>query len=376
VKQALLIGHNDLRLFLRNRLAFVWLLLVPVAFVYFMGAANRGPGDPANPQPAVLVENLDTNFLGRAFLDELGAQGLQVLSPTNAADAKRGIRIPADFTERVQRGEQAKVAFFTVKDSGADAAALIELRLVRAVVAINSHLLEYASAHNRQLPDAVALGALQTQENPVVLDARFAGRKPMPVGFSLSVPGVIVMYLMLNLLVFGGASVAAERRAGVMRRFFINPLSRTAIVMGKVYGLVLLGGLQIAVFLLLGQFVFKVNLGSELPAILLTLVVYSWVAASLGVLVGSLIKAEEKVTGLCVLASLVMAALGGCWWPIELVPDSVKLIAHLSPTGWALDALHQLITFGGGFAAAKTAIGMLVLFGLAANVAAARFFRA
>jgi ABC-type multidrug transport system permease subunit len=146
--------------------------------------------------------------------------------------------------------------------------------------------------------------------------------------------------------------------------------------MGKVYGLVLLGGLQIAVFLLLGQFVFKVNLGSELPAILLTLVVYSWVAASLGVLVGSLIKAEEKVTGLCVLASLVMAALGGCWWPIELVPDSVKLIAHLIPTGWALDALHQLITFGGGFAAAKSAIGMLVLFGLAANAAAARFFRA
>jgi len=70
-----------------------------------------------------------------------------------------------------------------------------------------------------------------------------------------------------------------------------------------------------------------------------------------------------------------MAALGGCWWPLEIVPDFVKRLAHLVPTGWAMDALHQLITFGGGFAKAKGAIGVLFLFGLAANFTAAKCFR-
>lgn len=371
-----MIGHNDLRLFLRNPLSLVWLLVVPLAFTYFMGFANRGPGDPANPRPAVLVENLDTRYLARAFLDELGSQGLEVLAPTNQDRAQRGIRIPAEFTDRVQRGEQAKVQFFTVKDSGMDVAALVELRVVRALIALNSHLIEHAGNHRGELPDEAALRTLREKANPVTLAVRFAGRQPIPVGFAMSVPGVLVMYLMLNLLVFGGAAVASERRSGLMRRFFVHPLRQGALVMGKVYGLVLLGAVQVVVFLLLGQFVFRVNLGQELPGIMLTLLIYSWLSASLGVLIGSLIKAEEKVTGLCVLASLVMAALGGCWWPTEIVPEAIRTLAHVFPTAWALDALHQMITFGGGFAEAKGPMGILVLYGLGANLAAAKWFRA
>jgi ABC-2 type transport system permease protein len=375
MKTALLIGHNDLRLFLRNRASFVWLFVVPVAFVYFMGFANRGPGSPGNPRPSVLVENRDAGFLGGVLLDELGAQGLNVLSPTNAADAKRGVRIPADFTTNVLAGQQGKVGFFEVEGGGDAAAALVEIRLVRALIAVNSHLLEQAAASTGQPTTAGSLRALQQQENPVTLDARFAGRKPIPTGFNLSLPGVIVMYLLMNLLIFGGASMAWERRSGVLRRMMVHPVPRPALIAGKLYGLMLLAAVQIAFFLLAGRYWFKVNLGDHLGGILLVLLVYAWVAASLGVLVGSLIQNEDKVVGVCVLASIVAAALGGCWWPLEIVPDNVKVIAHCVPTSWAMDALHQLITFGGGLPAASHALGVLVLFGLAANAAAVKFFR-
>jgi ABC-type multidrug transport system permease subunit len=97
---------------------------------------------------------------------------------------------------------------------------------------------------------------------------------------------------------------------------------------------------------------------------------------SLGVFIGSVITSPEKVAGLCVLASMVMAALGGCWWPLEGVPDSLRTLAHVFPTAWALDALHQMITFGGGFAAASRAVGVLVLFAVTANLAAVKCFRA
>ena len=73
MKQICDIGHTDLRLFLKRKSAYVWLFAMPLAFVYFMGFANRGPGVPSNRKPPVLVENQDTNFLGQVFLDELGA---------------------------------------------------------------------------------------------------------------------------------------------------------------------------------------------------------------------------------------------------------------------------------------------------------------
>ena len=376
MKHLLLIGYNDLRLFFRHRAWFVWLFVVPLVMMYFMGFAVRGPGDPGNPRPSVLVENLDTNFLGRIFMQELGAQGLTLVAPTNRAAAQRGLRIPPDFTSRVLHGQQSQIGFFTVNGSDSGAAAMIELRLVRALVGVNSHLVEHVLRHGtNQPPTEEALRALQQREPLVKLEAAFAGHKPRPVGFRFSLPGNMVMYLLMNLLIFGGATVAGERQNGQLRRMAAHPVSRGALVFGKVYGLMLLAGVQVAFYLLVGQFLFHVNLGDHLGAILLTLLVYAWVAASLGILVGSVVRAEDKVVGLCVLASLVMAALGGCWWPLELLPEPLRVAAHCVPTGWAMDALHQLITFGGGLAGAAKPIGVLVLFGAAANFAAVKCFR-
>jgi ABC-2 type transport system permease protein len=376
VRRVLDIGHNDLRLFLKSKSAYIWLFAVPLAFVYFMGFANRGPGDPYNRRPPVLVENHDTNFLGRVFLDELDTQGMWLLSPTNRESAARTIRIPTNFTSQVLSGEQSKVGFFQ-RDGSAEAdAAIIEVRLVRALIAMNSHLLEAASQANA--PATITeeqLREVMKKPNPVSLDAKFAGRKPVPSGFNFSLPGNLVMYLMMNLMIFGGASVAAERRNGVIRRLMVHPVTNLELVMGKIYGLMLLGAVQIIFFLAVGKFVMGVNLGANLPAVTLTLLVLGWVGSSIGVLVGSLFAAEDRVTGLCVLVSLLMGALGGCWWPLEIAPPALQNIALCLPTGWALKALHQLISFGSGFDAVLLPVGVLLAFGAAANLLAARFFR-
>ena len=376
MKRILDIGHTDLRLFLKHKSAYVWLFVMPLVFVYFMGFGNRGPGKPYNRTPPVLVENADTNFLGRIFLDELSSQDMWLLDVTNRETAARVIRIPADFTSRVLRQEQSKVQFLRRDASEEADAALIEVRLVRALIAMNGHLLEAATATNQPgvLTEA-KLRAVMAMPNPVSLNAKFAGRKPVPSGFNFSLPGILVMYLMMNLLIFGGATIAAERRNGVIRLLMVHPVTRLELVMGKIYGLMLLGVVQIVFFLAVGKYLFHVNLGANLPAVTLTLLVFAWVAGSLGVLVGSLVAEHDRVAGICVLASLLMAALGGCWWPLEIAPPAMKTIALCLPTGWALQALHQLISFGSGFGAVLKPIGVLLAFGAAANLLAARFFK-
>jgi len=376
MNQLLAIGHNDLRLFLRHKSIYVTLFLMPLAFVYFMGYASRGPGDPYNRRPAVLIRNEDTNFLSRLFLDELDAQNLRLVNPTNRESAARVIRIPPDFTSNVLAGVSTRVQFQQSDRSSEADAALIELRLVRALIAVNGHLLEAALQTNA--PGTITedkLRAVMAAPNPVSLDARFAGRKPVPSGFNFSLPGNLVLYLMMNVLLFGGISLATERSKGRIKRFAACPVTRASLIGGKIYGLTLLGAVQIVFFVLAGRFLFHVNLGANLPAVLLVLLVFAWVAGSLGVLVGSLLAAEDRVIGVCVLASLLMGALGGCWWPLEIGPPVMKTVALCLPTGWALQALHQVISFGSGFGAVLKPVAVLLGFGAAANLLAARFFR-
>jgi ABC-type multidrug transport system permease subunit len=155
----------------------------------------------------------------------------------------------------------------------------------------------------------------------------------------------------------------------------IHPVTRGEIVFGKIYGLMLLGVVQILFFLALGKFVFHVNLGANLPAVTVVVLIFAWVAGSLGVLAGSVLAAEDRVVGICVLVSLLMAALGGCWWPLEMAPPAAKVISLCVPTGWAMQALNQLITFGNGFETVFVPVAVLLAFGAVANLLAARFFR-
>ncbi len=79
-------------------------------------------------------------------------------------------------------------------------------------------------------------------------------------------------------------------------------------------------------------------------------VLAAWAAfcASAGLLLGTLANTEGQAAGLGALFANALAALGGCWWPIEIAPEWMQSIQKLLPTGWAMDALHRLISFESG----------------------------
>lgn len=370
------IALNDARIYLRDKTTYIWLFLVPIAFVFFTGAANRGPGDPSNPKPGVLIDNLDEGPFGRLIQNDLENQGLYVLKENEKENAGRGIRIPKDFSEKLVGKERVELEFFKKSDSGEAPAALIEMKLFNTLVKLNAGLFELAgSGFTLDLNSTNEISGLLQDGTMVPLEVSFAGRKPIPTGFNMSLPGNLVMFLMMNLLIFGGSSLASERQTGVMRRFAVCPMQKWELVMGKVLGCFLLGGVQIVFFLFAGVVIFKVNIGSSLFPILLTLIIYGWVASSLGVLIGSTSSNPDKIVGLCIMVSILMAALGGCWWPLEIVPESMKLFAHFFPTAWAMDALHKLISFGGGLGDVTKELGVLALYAAGLNLVAGKVLK-
>ena len=197
----------------------------------------------------------------------------------------------------------------------------------------------------------------------------------MFLSFECILCALLVNVFRFNLLVFGGASVSQERDSGVIRRMAAYPMTRLQLIMGKVYGRFLLGVFQVVLFMLAGRFIFKVQFGNDPLVVFVALLIFCWVAASIGVLIGSLIAGEEKTVGVCVASSLVMGALGGCWWPMEIVSDTMQIVGHITPTAWAMDLMHRLISFGGGAGDVVTEVSVLLGFAVGANALAAKFFK-
>ena len=59
---------------------------------------------------------------------------------------------------------------------------------------------------------------------------------------------------------------------------------------------------------------------------------------------------------------VVMALLGGCWYPSEFFPEAAQLAARALPTAWAMQGLTDLVMRGQGLPAILPEAGVLAAF--------------
>ena len=84
---------------------------------------------------------------------------------------------------------------------------------------------------------------------------------------------------------------------------------------------------------------------------------------------------SNKEAEMAVLGSMILAALGGCWWPIEVTAPWMQKLAWFLPTGWTMNALHKLVSFGAPASSVLPHVALLILAAAAAVWVAGRAFR-
>jgi ABC-type Na+ efflux pump permease subunit len=299
-------------------------------------------------------------------------------SETPFEERERRLSLPAGFTAGVLAGEQQEVLF--QRTSEGLSAQHDDFRLRRALYTVLADVIAaVAPAPGApRLADLSAgdLEALRARPRSLALEVSQAGRrKTIPTGFEQAVPGTMVMFTMIVLLTTGASSLLVERRAGLLRRLASAPMRRGAVVLGKWGARVGLAAVQVAFAMAVGRYLFGVRWGDGLPMLGCVLLAYAGLLAALSLLVGTFAKTEGQAIGLSVLFTNVFAALGGCWWPIEVTPRFMQKLALFLPTGWTMDAMHKLVSFGAPASAALPHVVGMGLCALALGALAARFFR-
>jgi len=106
---------NDLRLTVRDKPAFIWMLVMPVAFMWIFSNMGGGGGGGQNKIGLTIV-NQDGGWLSEAFVSELPEE-LFVFANTAPEDAVRSLVIPEGFTEGVLAGDQQEIRLEKQPDS-------------------------------------------------------------------------------------------------------------------------------------------------------------------------------------------------------------------------------------------------------------------
>ncbi len=344
------IAIGDLRRVAKDRMALLWLLAMPLVMTYVFGSALRGGGPQATWIPVI---NLDRQELSALFVDQLRAEGywIEMKDPTAQAELKAkwpyGVVIPPGFTDAILHGRQIKIPL--VKGDGTPERILeVQSRLLHAIVRFTEGL-ALADVSHRPWDDASRAALKQALARPQLLTVtRQSNRtlRPPPSGFSQSLPGMLVMFVMQMVLTYGGVSLVNDRVGGQLRRLVATPIHPLEAYGAKVLARVVLACAQAIVLLVCGALLFRLPLGDHPLYLVPVVLTLALVAGCLSVLVGLLCSTEKQVILVAIFGALVLSALGGCWWPIELVPQTFKTIAMLTPSYWAMHGLQSVLYFG------------------------------
>ncbi len=369
ISGALFLARKDVAYLLRMREAVMWVFVMPIVFFYFIGSITKNyGGGPEQKDPIIVNLPADAGFLGKRLVNGLEARNYRIVK----SESPVTLEVPEGFTQSVLGGKPV-VLKLTREGEGLNAD-YDQARVGRVVYTLLADLIvaeKSTSPVTLQSLDDVAKAP-----HMLKLDVKPAGkRKDPPSGFEQAVPGTMVMFTMLVMFTVGASMLTVEREKGILRRLASSPMPREAVVAGKWAARMALGMVQICFAMITGSVLFHVNWGAHLGMVLLVMFAYAGLAASLGMLLSNFAKNQRQVIGAGVLLSNVMAAIGGCMWPVEITPPWAQRLALFVPPGWAMDALHKLVNFGAEPAAVIPHILAMFAASLVVGLIVARKFR-
>lgn len=358
----LAVFRKDLRLFLRDRSALLFSLLMPI-FVITVIAEGLFHGD-GGPKLLIPVVNEDGGPVAGTFQKLLAEHAdVREMSREEAErlvrdkhDAPAAIVFPAKLSKQYLQGRSSEILLLTDPASGSD------LQAVKVLLLLMDK-------------EAAALADPFAEEKITLTEQNLTGNRLAVTVFEQRVPGFALMFVLLAVVFGTSMSMHDERDWGTLARLLVAPGGFTRILLGKLAARFVVGVIQMLLLLAWGHFVFGVSLGSSPIAFVLLTMAAVFAVVAAGMLVAGLARSREQTLPLGLSMVMALSALGGCWWPQSVQPDWMNRVSPVVFTTWAMRGLNDLILRERGLDAVALPIGVLIVYGAVTMALGLRLFR-
>jgi ABC-2 type transport system permease protein len=308
----------------RDRLTFAMMFGVPVIQLLLFGYAIDT--DPHNLPTAVI--SADDSTITRSVLGALRSTGYMAFTsrPRSEAEAnsllQRGevqfvVTIPSDFTRRLVRGERAQINI----DADATDPAAAASPLAAAQPAIDQALArDFVGPLASLRPKASAI--------EVVLQRRYNPEAKARLNI---VPGLLAVILSMTMVMMTALAVTRERERGTMENLLAMPVRPIEVMIGTILPYIVIGSVQVAVFLLVSWLLFDVGIEGSMAILSLGTALFITVNLAMGFTISTLTQNQLQAMQASFFILLPSILLSGFMFPFRGMPVWAQYLGEIIP---------------------------------------------
>ncbi|MEH7585566.1 ABC transporter permease [Priestia aryabhattai] len=347
------IALKEMKSDLRDKRAFIFMILFPLALVLILGTAlSQAFNNDMTIDDSYVLYKMDTSNEASAAFEQFAAHA-----------EKSGIHFKAlkkDQDGKKEVKEQRYTAYVEVKDGGihlyGNEENSIEFNMVQGMLStfVDKYnvAMEVAKVNPQQVEnllraskhDYIQETSLHSQKQPNSIDY-----------YAISMTTMIVLYGSIS----ASYLIRGERMRNTANRLVAAPIKTAEIFVGKILGTVLVHTICVLVVIMSTKYFFDANWGNHLLLVLVMLVSQILFAISFGLGVSYLTKTEAAARAIIMVVIQVSCIVGGTYFQ----NGSGEGFVNVSPLTWMNNGLIKLI-YTNDIGASLSVIGLNVGFSI------------
>lgn len=279
-------------------------------------------------------------------------------------EARAGLIIPPDYSERLASGRDAEVAFVI---DGSDPA-------IAGTALSAAQLIGQAKATALIVERAAARGQSGLIQPPVEVRTQ-VWYNPDLVSAYYMIPALIGTILQFLTVTLTATAIVRERERGTIEQLIVTPLRSSELMIGKLFPFVIIAMLDMILILVVGVSVFRIPINGSLLLLVAVSGLFLITTLGLGLFVSTIAKTQQEATMRSMFLTLPSIFLSGFFYPIAAMPPVLQFISYLIPLRYFLICARGIVVKGVGVDALWPEIRALIIFGVVIMGAAALRFQ-
>lgn len=179
------------------------------------------------------------------------------------------------------------------------------------------------------------------------------------------VPGITGLVILIITMVLASSILVREREIGTLEQILVTPISKTEIIVGKLFPFLLIGYLELFLVVSAGILIFDAPFKGNFGFLALATFPYILTSISMGLFVSTISRTQQQAVITAFMIMLPNILLSGFMFPIENMPLLLQKLTFIVPVRYYITILRSVFLKGAGLGVLWKEILALFGFGCA-----------